>query len=114
MHDRELAFFVKTLEAGHAPAESEMVVDHAQLFLRYAEFRTQLVISVISPRHERVQSVVPARELENHEDAAVGLALSRERGGSLPEGRNRQTCAGRGAEPVHPRAQQIAPARLRK
>src|SRR5579871_2131130 len=110
VHDGELAIFVEAFEARHAAAEAEVVVDGAQLLTRHAEIRAVLVIGVVAVRDQSIEAVIAARELEHHQNFAIGASLRGQGGGGLGERLNGNRGAGGDADAAHTGAQQVAAA----
>jgi hypothetical protein len=69
MHDGHRAVFVQALEARHAGVESEAVVDFSQLVRGDTDLGPQSVVSVVSVRHQGVETVVGAGQFQHDQDA---------------------------------------------
>jgi hypothetical protein len=69
VHDRQRAILIEPLEPGHCRLEAERVVDLAQLVGADAEPRPGAIVGVVAERHDGVQSVVGAGELNDDENA---------------------------------------------
>ena len=69
VHDGHLAVLVQPLESRHSRVEAVAFIDLAQFLGPDPDFRPMPVIGVVRVRHERVQSVVAARQLEHDQDA---------------------------------------------
>ena len=66
VHDRQMPILVEPLEARHALAETEVLVDLAQLLGPDAEVGTMAVVGIVPVGDHRVEAVVAAGEL--HDD----------------------------------------------
>ena len=112
MDDGERPVLVEPLEADHRRMEPEAVGDLDDLALGNPELRPRLVVGGIAERHDGVQAVIAARQLDDHEDA-VGMLLDaraferlrgERRGRAVQD--ERQSRAD--AEAVHPSSDEVA------
>ena len=70
LHDRDLALVVELLHPAHRLVPAELRVDLQEVLLLDADRRPMLVVHRVAVRHDRVQSVVAAEPLEDHQDLA--------------------------------------------
>ena len=70
LHDGDLAVIEQLLHAAHRLVPAELRVDLQQVAFLDADGRPMLVVHRVAVRHDRVQSVVAAEPLEDHEDLA--------------------------------------------
>ena len=110
--DGEQAVFVEMLEADHRGMKAEAVGRFDHLVLGDAELRPRAVVRRIAVRHDGVQAVVAARQLDDDEnalrtffDARPLQGLRRQRGGRAAQ-HERQ--AGADADAVEPAGQKLA------
>src|SRR5262245_25824430 len=69
MNDGEHALFIQVLEANHRwmEAESRSGFDHRSL--RYSKLRSRTIVGGIAVRHDGVQAIVAAGQLDDYENA---------------------------------------------
>ena len=67
VHDGQLAILVQAFEAGHASAESEMIVDRAHVLARDADIRPMMIIRVVAIGNQRIEPVVATGKLKHHQ-----------------------------------------------
>jgi hypothetical protein len=77
LQDGELAPFPGRHERGERGVQRGAVGEPHRLIARDRELRTQARIGRIADRDERVESVIPALELDQHQQVAIGRALGR-------------------------------------
>ena len=75
LHDGELPAFEQLREAGQRRVEADAVVDLRDGLCVEAQLRAVLAVVVVGVGGDGVQAVVAAVELQDDEDAAVGVAL---------------------------------------
>ncbi len=67
LHDRELSRIVEPLEAAERAVQRQPAVDRERVALGERERGPQPLVGRVRDRHDRVQSVVAARQVEHHE-----------------------------------------------
>ncbi len=108
--DREMPILVEPLETGHGRLQSEVVVELAQLGRADAKLRPRAVVGVVGVRHDGVQPVICARQLDHdqnacHRPSAAGVVAPSQRRGAPADRAEPQS--------VHPGAQHVPPRRDR-
>ncbi len=73
--NRHLAVLEHPLKAHHRLLEAELVVDLKQFVFAQAKLGTRVVIGVVAKRHDRVEPVIAARELDDNQDAIIRSRL---------------------------------------
>ena len=68
VHHGHQAVFVQPLEADHRRMKAKAVGRLDDVVFAYTEFRTSMVVGRIVIRHHGVQPVVPARQLDDHQN----------------------------------------------
>ena len=71
LHDAEVAFLEQGAEERHGRVQADMVVEPDDFLFLLRETRTGFMIGIVAEGDERVESVVPAGELEHDEDSVV-------------------------------------------
>jgi hypothetical protein len=74
LHDRDLAGVVHRLQRFHRGIEPDLAVDLQDVAGRDAERRTIAVILLHAVRHDRIEAVVPALQVDDHEHAVVDIS----------------------------------------
>ena len=69
MDDRQQAVLVEPLEADHRRMEAEAVGGLDDLALGDSEFRPRAIVRGVAVRHDGVQAIVAARQLDDDENA---------------------------------------------
>src|SRR5262249_24815138 len=70
LYDRHLPLVVQRFHPPHRLLPAEMRVDFEDVFLPDSDRRAMLVVHRVAVRHDRVQAVVAAEPLEDHQDLA--------------------------------------------
>ena len=91
-NERQPPFLKQLLQLDHLRMQAEVIVELEHLLGGNADPRTHLVIVIVGVGNERVESVISAGQLQDHEDVVVLQSLERRR--RLGMGRAGQRDAG--------------------
>ena len=97
LDDGKIAVIVKPVELFAGGVEGKVVVE-VQQALAQAEAGAEIVVAVVGVRHNGIEPVIAARQLNDDEDAAVALGAGRLRHRALSKEGRRETIEGEEAE----------------
>jgi hypothetical protein len=89
LHDGELARLPDRKQRLERRVQPAALVELQHLVAAHGEARPQPVVRLIGVRHHRVQPVVAALELDEHQQSAVRRGLSKRRSGKKQRGYGR-------------------------